>query len=334
LKVCVVGAGAIGGFVGVQLALAGVDVNVVARGEHLAAIRSRGLRLEIDGETRCARVSATDDPAQLGSQDYVFIAVKAHQIAPMVDALKPLLGAQTAVVTASNGLPYWYFAGDVPYAGTTLASVDPGGVQWRVLGAERAIGCVVLPASEVIAPGVIRHEHGRKFPIGEPDGRPSARVQALHDLMVAAGLEAPIRSDIRDEIWLKLTGNVCLNPISALTQATVDVVATDPGTRAVCEAMMNETRAIGERLGLRMRVDVRRRLDGAAALGPHKMSMLQDLEHGKSMEVDALVGVVSELGRLTHVPTPIVDVLLALIRQRAASLAALHTPGAGIRHAA
>jgi 2-dehydropantoate 2-reductase len=185
------------------------------------------------------------------------------------------------------------------------------------LGPERAIGCVVFPAAEVVAPGVIRHEHGRKFPIGEPGGQKSPRVERLHEAMVAGGLDAPIREDIRDEIWLKLCGNLCFNPISALTLATIDIIASDPGTRAICRAMMLEAKAIGDCLGLRLRVDVERRIDGAGALGPHKMSMLQDLERGRSMEAEPLVGVVQELGLYTGIPTPTTDVVLALIRQRA-----------------
>jgi len=188
------------------------------------------------------------------------------------------------------------------------------------LRSERAVGCVVFPATEIVAPGVIRHEHGGKFPIGEPDGSRSARIEALHDMLESAGFEAPIRADIRDEIWLKLWGNLCFNPVSALTGATIDVVATDAGTRAVCLAMMREAQAIGERLGLRLRVDAERRLAGAAALGPHKMSMLQDLERGRPMEIDALVGVLQELGRVTGVPTPAVDIVLSLIRLRARSI--------------
>jgi 2-dehydropantoate 2-reductase len=303
---------------GVELARSGVDLSVVARGAHLAAMRSGGLRLRIEGEERVAHPRCTDRPAELGVQDYVVIALKAHTIADAVDAMAPLLGARTCIVTASNGLPYWYFYGDegVP-KGTTLKAIDPDGKQWRVLGPERAVGCVVFPAAEVIAPGVIQHEHGRKFPIGEPHGEKSARIEQLHRLLTQAGFDAPIRSDIRDEIWLKLWGNLCFNPISALTLATVDVIAGDPETRAICKAMMAEAAAIGERLGLHLRVDADRRIDGMAALGAHKMSMLQDLEHGRSMEIEALVGVVAELGRLLDVPTPTVDVVLALIRQRA-----------------
>jgi 2-dehydropantoate 2-reductase len=199
----------------------------------------------------------------------------------------------------------------------TLEAIDPGRKQWTTLGPERAVGCVVFPAAEVVAPGVIRHEHGRKFPIGEPWGGRSARIETLHRLLTEAGFDAPIRDDIRDEIWLKLWGNLCSNPISALTHATVDVIASDPETRAICNAMMGEARAIGERLGLHLRVDAGRRIDGIAALGAHRMSMLQDLERARSMEIEPLVGVVQELGRLLDIPTPTIDVVLALIRQRA-----------------
>jgi 2-dehydropantoate 2-reductase len=329
LKVCVFGAGAIGGYLGAQLARAGVEVSLVARGAHLAAMHHRGLRLQIDGEERIAHLPCTDRPAELGEQDCVIIALKAHQITQAVEAMVPLLGRETFVVTASNGLPYWYFHGNGVLGDTPLESVDPGGMQSELLGPQRAIGCVVYPAAEVVAPGVIRHEHGRKFPIGEPDGRRTPRVERLQEAFIAGGLDAPIRTDIRDEIWLKLSGNLCFNPVSALTGATIDLVAHDPGTRAVCRAMMLEAAAIGDRLGLKLRVEIDRRIDGAGALGAHKMSMLQDLERRRSMEVEPLVGVVQELGRLTGLATPTIDIVLALIRQRAHSAAAV--PGNGRR---
>jgi len=318
LKVCVFGAGAIGGFVGAALAGTGVEVSLVARGAHLAAMRAHGVRLQIDGEERIAHPICTDAPAELGVQDYLIIALKAHAISDAVDSMAPLIGTRTCVVTASNGLPYWYFYGaDRTPKHMTLEAVDPGRKQWDRLGPERAVGCVVFPAAEVVAPGVIRHEHGRKFPIGEPSGGRTARIEQLHALLTQAGLDAPIRDDIRDEIWLKLWGNLCFNPVSALTHATVDVVASDPETRAICRSMMEEAKAIGERLGLNLRVDADRRIDGMAALGPHKISMLQDLERGRSMEIEPLVGVVQELGRLLDVPTPTINVVLALMRQRA-----------------
>ena len=317
LKVCIFGAGAIGGFLGVQLASTGVDVSLVARGAHLAALRANGARLLIDGEERVARVPCTDNPDELGPQDYVLITLKARSIPAAVESMAPLVGPGTCVVTASNGLPFWFFSRiSGPLASRLRECVDGGGRQTRVLGIDRAVGCVVLPAAEVIAPGVIRHEHGRKFPIGEPTGRDTARLRRLRELFVAAGLEAPIRDDIRDEIWQKLWGNLCLNPISALTHATLDVITGDPATRSLCRAMMLEADAIGEQLDLRLRVDLERRLDAAGAVGAHKMSMLQDLERGRPMEVESLVGVVQELGRLTGVATPTLDVVLALIRQR------------------
>jgi 2-dehydropantoate 2-reductase len=270
LKVCIFGAGAIGGFLGVKLAAAGADVSLVARGAHLDAMRANGVRLLIAGEEHVARVRCTGDPAELGPQDYVIITLKAQQVFAATASMAPLLGPDTCVVTASNGLPYWYFAGVTGNpALSRLRGIDPDGIQARVLGCERAVGCVALPAAEVVAPGVVRHDHGRRFPIGEPSGEHTQRVQKLHDLLVAGGLEAPIRDDIRDEIWLKLWGNLCLNPISALTHATLDVIASDPATRALCRAMMLEALAIGERLGLHLRVDVERRLDAAAAVGAH-----------------------------------------------------------------
>jgi 2-dehydropantoate 2-reductase len=327
-KVCVFGAGAIGGLLGVQLARAGIGVSLVARGPQLAAIRQRGLRLRVGGQEHVAAVPCTDRPRDLGVQEFVIVALKAHQLPDVVDDMLPLLGPHTAIVTASNGLPYWYLDFvEQRELGATLASVDPGGRQRTLWGSARALGLVVFPAAEVIAPGVVRHEHGWKLPIGEPGGGRSERVERLHELLVASDFDAPIRDDIRDEIWLKLWGNLCFNPVSALTCATVDVVASDSGTRSICRSMMMEAAAIGERLGLKLRVDVDRRINGAAALGAHKMSMLQDLERGRSMEVEALVGVVHELGQRTGVPTPTVDIVLALIRQRARTAAQLPPAG-------
>jgi 2-dehydropantoate 2-reductase len=232
--------------------------------------------------------------------------------------MRPLLGNDTGIVTAVNGIPYWYFyrhGGE--FAGSTLESVDPGGAQWTALRPERAIGCVVYPATEVVEPGVIQHVYGDKFPIGEPSGERTRRIERLSEIMQEAGLRAPVLDNIRDEIWLKLWGNLCFNPISALTHATLEIIAADPGTRAVAKAMMLEAKAIGDRLGVRFRVDVERRIDGAGAVGAHKTSMLQDLVRGRPMEIDPLVSVVQEMGRLVGVPTPTLDTVLALVRQRA-----------------
>ena len=317
MRICIFGAGAIGGFIGVLLARAGHDVSFVARGAHLAAMRTHGARLLIDGEELLAGVPCTDQPAELGMQDFVFLTVKAHSVPAAVDSIVPLLGPQTAIVTAVNGIPYWYLHGHGgPLAGAALECIDPGGRQLELFGAARAIGCVTNPAADVVAPGVIRHVHGRKFPIGEADGRHTERIERLHRAMQDAGLEAPIRRDIRDEIWLKLWGNVCLSPVSALTHATLDVVATDPGTRGVCRAIMAEARRVGEAIGIRFRVDAERRLDGAAAVGPHKISMLVDLESGRPMEIDPIVSAVQEIGARLGIATPAIDIVAALIKLR------------------
>ncbi|TXJ10067.1 MAG: 2-dehydropantoate 2-reductase [Afipia sp.] len=318
MKICIYGAGAIGGYLGVQLALAGADVSLVARGAHLAAMKANGLKLLIDGEERVAHPRCTDNPADLGVQDVVIICLKAHSITGVIDAMQPLLGPKTRIVTAVNGIPYWYFYkhGNA-CEGSTLESIDPGGRQWNELGPERAIGCVVYPATEIEAPGVIRHIYGDRFPLGEPSGEVTGDVTGLSALFEKAGLKAPVLENIRDEIWLKLWGNVSFNPISALTHATLDVLCSDPGTRAVTRSMMVEAQQIAETFGVKFRVDVDRRIEGGRKVGAHKTSMLQDLERGRPMEIDPLVTVVQEMGKLTKMPTPSIDTVLALVVQRA-----------------
>ena len=317
MKVAIYGAGATGGYLGVKLALSGVDTTLIARGPHLEAMQRGGARLLIDGEELLARPFCTEDPAEAGPQDFVIVALKAHSAPKVVDAMQPLLGPETAVVTAQNGVPWWYFhkVGD-PWEGLRLESVDPGGAQWEGIGPERAIGCVVYVASEIAEPGVICHLSGNRFTLGEPSGEKTARVRAISRALIGAGVRAPVRN-IRQELWLKLWGNVSFNPISALTMATLDVVATEPGTRGVARAMMEETREIAAALGIQLRVGIERRMDGAVAVGAHRTSMLQDLEKGRAMEIDALVTSVQELGRLVGVATPAIDIVLALVRQRA-----------------
>ena len=317
-RISIYGAGAIGGYLGAQLALTGVDVTLIARGAHLEAMQKHGLKLLIDGEERLAHPRCTADPAQVGPQDYVFITLKAPSVPGIVEDLLPLLGPETAVVTAVNGLPWWYFYQlEGPWQNYQLESIDPGGKQWRMIGPERAIGCVVYPATEVVAPGVIQHIDGNRFSLGEPNGEKSNRVTCLSQILQQAGFKAPIRNQIRNEIWVKLWGNLAFNPMSALTGATLDVIASDPGTRSVARAMMLEAQEIGEKLGVRFGVDIEQRIAGAEAVGAHKTSMLQDLERGRPMEIDALLTVVQELGRLVEVHTPIIDVVLALVKQRA-----------------
>ena len=318
MKICIFGAGAIGGYMGVKLAQAGADVSLVARGPHLAAMRNKGLTLIEDGsDPVTVPVTASDDPADLGPQDYVIVTLKAHSVPPVVSGMQPLIGDQTTVVSGVNGVPWWYFhkiGGALE--GTRLASVDPGNAQWNGFGPDRVLGCVVYPAAEVSEPGTIRHIEGNRFSLGEPDGSKSDRAIALSRALVAAGLKAPVRPKLRDEIWVKLWGNLSFNPISALTHATLDVLCTDPGTRKVARNMMIEAQQIAEKLGVKFPIDVERRIDGGAAVGAHRTSMLQDLDAARPMEIDALIGSVQELGRVTDTPTPTIDTVLALIQLR------------------
>jgi 2-dehydropantoate 2-reductase len=319
MKICIFGAGAIGGFIGVKLATNGeTEVSLVARGPHLMAMQAQGLTLkEKDRETN-VRVLATDQPAELGPQDFVILALKAHSVPAVLESIQPLLGPETAVVTAQNGLPWWYFykhAGE--YENRRIESVDPGGKIWDAIGPERAIGSVVYIAAEVESPGVIRHVEYDRLPLGEPSGEKSERVLKLAQLLVPAGIRAAVRPDIRNDIWVKLWGNLSFNPISALTGGTLAGIAGDEGTRGVARAMMIEAEAIANALGVKLPIDVDARIAGAAAVGEHKTSMLQDLELGRPMEIDALVTGVQELGQLTGTPTPTIDAVLALVRQKA-----------------
>jgi 2-dehydropantoate 2-reductase len=315
MKVCIYGAGAIGAHIGVLLKGAGVDVSVVARGAHLEAIKANGLKLIIGGEEKIARMPASNTPADLGVQDYVIVALKSHQAWEAADQFKPLLGQHTAVVTAQNGIPWWYFHGfEGQYANLQLQSVDPDGRQWKAIGPERAIGCTVYPAAEIIAPGVVKHTYGDRYGLGEPTRKSTPRVEALSKAFEAGGLKAKVHPEIRNDIWLKLWGNLCFNPISALTHATLDVVATDPGTRQVARSMMQEAEVIARRIGVHFRVDIEKRINGAASVGAHRTSMLQDLDKKRPLELDALLSVVQEMGRLVAVDTPAIDTVLALTK--------------------
>jgi 2-dehydropantoate 2-reductase len=318
MKICIFGAGAIGGYLAGELALAGHEVCAIARGAHLAAIQSHGLKLIVDGQARTVRLPVSDDPAAFGHQDFVICALKVHQAHAYASAFAPLLGGKTAVLTAMNGVPWWYFyKHGGPLDGHHLESVDAGARQWKAIGPERAIGCVVDPACEVVAPGVIEHRSLKRFTVGEPDGSNSDRVIALQEALVSAGFEAPIRASIRQNIWLKLLGNVCFNPISALTLATLDRITFEPGLRALCNSMMIEAQAVAAALGVAIPNQMlARRLNAAGTVVGHKMSMLQDLECGRSMEIDALVTAVRELGRLADIATPTIDAVLALVQER------------------
>lgn len=329
MKFCIYGAGAIGGLIAVELALAGHEVCVIARGAHLQAIKERGLKLLIDGGEKVARVAASEDPRAFDPQDFVICALKAHQAYDSARSFAPLLGSSTAVVTAMNGIPWWYFyKSGGRFEGRRLKSVDLDGRQWECIQPQRVIGCVIEPACEVIAPGVIAHHALKRFTIGEPDGVRSERVLALSRALCEAGFEAPVRDDIRWNIWLKLWANVCFNPISALTGATLDRMIGVPALLSLCKTMMFEAKAVNEALGVKVPVEMMDRLLAAAAsIGRHKMSMLQDLERGRSLEIDALVTAVQEIGRLTGVPTPLIDAVLALVQERGRTAGLYTAPG-------
>ncbi len=316
MKICIYGAGAIGGYMAVMLKRGGADVSLIARGTHLAAMSKDGLKLLIGNQTLEAEVHATDDPRELGPQDCVIIGLKAYQAWDMAETMKPLLGPETMVVTAQNGVPWWYFYGiEGEHRNRRLASVDPGDRQWNAIGPERVIGCTVYPATELVAPGIIQHTYGDQFGLGEPNRQKSDRLARLVDVFTSGNLKPRLFEDIRDDIWVKLWGNLSFNPISALTRTTLDIVATDPHTRKLSRQLMVEAQTIGEKLGVCFRVDVDRRIAGAAKVGAHKTSMLQDLERGRPLEIDALVTAVQELGRVVGVPTPHLDTVLGLVQQ-------------------
>lgn len=327
MKICIFGAGAVGGYLGARLAAAGAEVSVVARGAHLAAIRSEGLRLaEGDGD-RVTHPRATDDPAELGPQDALIVTLKAHAGPAAAAAMAPLLGPDTAVVTAVNGVPWWYFhALDGPWRDRRLMSVDGEGNQWREIGPERAVGCVVYGGWIVAAPGKVKQTSPGRLVLGEPSGRETERLARLDRALRAAGLEISLSADIRGAIWHKLWGNLAFNPISALTGASVGDIAGDPGTRAVARAMMVEAEAVARALGVELPGGVDDRIEFAASLGAHKTSMLQDLERGRPLELDALTGAVAELGRLVGEATPAIDMIHALTARRAAGSAAADQP--------
>ncbi len=317
MKIAIIGAGAIGGYVGVKLALAGEDVSFIVRGANLEAIRSNGMKLTMhDGSEHVARnVKATNVYADAGVQDMVVLAMKAHQLEAVARDLPKLVGPQTAIVTMQNGIPFWYFhEHGGALAGTPVRSVDPSGLIAEMIPAHQVIGCVVYPASELIAPGVVRHIEGDRFPIGELDGSTSARVTRISQCFENAGFKAPVLGDIRAEIWLKLRGNLTFNPISSLAHATLVDICQFPLTRELAASMMREAQAVAHRLGIEFRVSLEKRIAGAEKVGRHKTSMLQDIEAGRAPEIDALVGSVVELGRLTGTPTPHIDTVYALVK--------------------
>ena len=318
MRIAIFGAGAIGGLLAARLSGAGAEVTVIARGAHLHAMQANGLTLHSGGATVTARPRCVADAAAAGVQDAVIVTLKAHSLPAAAPAIASMMGPASALVTAINGVPYWYFyCLDGPWRDRRVESVDPDGRLWDILPPAQAIGAIVYPAAEVVAPGIIAHTYGDRFVLGEPDGARSPRVEALSRLLIASGFKAPVRPRIRDELWVKLWGNLAFNPLSALTGATLDRLAGRPDLRAVARAMMVEAQATAEALGVRFAIAVDKRIDGAAEVGAHKTSMLQDLERGRPLEIDALLGAVVELGAAMGQPMPLCAAILALLRERA-----------------
>ena len=322
MKICVIGAGAIGGLLAAKLSHAGQEVSVVARGAHLAAIRAHGLILRAQGAEIVAPVFATDRISEIGAPDLIVLGMKAHQVGAVAAEVAGALGPSSLVLTAQNGIPWWYFSktGDAR-EGARLESVDPGGIIAAHLPVDRVIGSVVYPAAEIEGPGIIRHIEGNRFSLGELDGVKSERIEAVSAAFAQAGFKAPIVSDIRAEIWTKLWGNLSFNPISALTHATLEDICRYPLARTLAADMMREAQAVGEALGVKFRVSLEKRIAGAEAVGAHKTSMLQDIENGRAVEADALIGSVIELARLAGIPTPHMDAVYALVKMLSHTLA-------------
>ena len=324
MKLCIFGAGAIGGYLATHLAqVDGLEISVVARGEHLAAIRRNGLAIESPRGTLRARVRATDRPQELGAQDVVILALKSHQVTPALDGVQALLGPHTAVVPPTTGIPYWYFHGlPGPHRNRQIERLDPQGRQWQALPPERVIGCVYWVASEVTAPGVIHHDGSlSRFPIGEPDGSSSERVLRLAAALQGAGLDAPVVPDIRAWIWAKMISSLCWNPVATLTLATLSEMNARPEVVAIVRSMMSEADALAQRLGVQqMPISIEQRITAARNAGDHKMSMLQDLERGRALELDVLVDSIEAMREIAQSPTPTIDTVYALLRLRAAKL--------------
>jgi 2-dehydropantoate 2-reductase len=327
MKITIVGAGAIGGYLGTRLALAGEEVTFIARRRNLEAINAEGFRLVLeDGSQEHAKnVRAVQRMAEAGPQDVVLLTLKAHQLREVVEELPALYGPETMVVSMVNGVPWWYFhALPGAHEGRAVTCIDPDGAIARAIPAERVIGSVVYPAAELVAPGLVKLVEGNRFTVGEPNNERTPRVEALSQALMKAGFKAPVSRDIRSELWIKLWGNLSFNPISALTQATLQDIARFAPTRELARRMMAEGQAVAEALGVRFKITLEQRLAGAEAVGAHKTSMLQDVEAGRALELEALVGAVIELGRIAGVPTPTIDAIYAATKLLEQGLLAAH----------
>jgi 2-dehydropantoate 2-reductase len=318
MKIAIYGAGAIGSYLGVRLHQAGAEVNLIARGSQLAAMRKNGVTLKAPDGTVTVKPFVTGDAGEAGIQDFVFIALKGYALPGAAPDIARLMGPKTTLITAMNGIPYWYLhAIESPWRGRTLQAVDPDGAIARVLPPDRVIGSVLYPWAEVVEPGVVEQNTSNRFVIGEPDGSESERVRTLSAVMADGQLDAPVTRDIRTEIWLKLWGNLCFNPLSVLTGATIDRLTSEPGLVALETAMMLEAERLANALGIRFPYGVEKRIEITAMAGARKTSTLQDFERGKPLEIEPLLGAVVELGELTGQPMPLCRAVLALVRERA-----------------
>ena len=322
MKICVFGAGAIGGFIAAKLSqVDGVEVSIVARGENLAAIRRDGLRLESPNGNIEANVTATDDPAELGVQDYVFLSLKSHQVAPALPGIKQLIGPDTSVLPPTTGIPYWYFHGLDGFESKAIDALDPGGEQWKAIPGEKVLGVAYWVATELIEPGVVHHDGNvARIPVGEPDGSISERAARLSEAMIAAGLDAPAVPDIRSWIWIKMISSLSWNPVAVLTRSTLGEICAEPNAVAIIHRMMEEADAVAARLGAVPPMTIDQRVGVARDAGAHKMSMLQDLERGRPLEVDVLFGSLAAMRDIVNIKTPTIDDIYALVKLHVAAL--------------
>ena len=320
INVCVFGAGAIGGYIGCSLSKAGANVSLIARGPHKEAIEKNGLTLISNNKSETFKLKVTENPCELGTQDYIIIGVKAHAISGIVNKLKPLLNDNTAILSAVNGLPWWYFYKSdtgTKLENTYINSVDPHGIIWKTLNPKRALGCVVYPACEIERPGIIKHIEGNRFSLGEPNGINSDRLKILSDLFIKGGLKAPQKKNLRDEIWIKLWGNCSFNPISAITGASLDVIGNDPSSRSLIKEIMEECQRVGEAIGVNFSVTVEKRIDGASSILGHKPSTRQDIEMKRPLEIDPIMSAIIEVGTKLNIPTPMLKHINGILKLKA-----------------
>ena len=317
MKICIVGAGATGGYLGFKLINAGFDVSLVARGTHLKAMKHSGLTvIENDKEISCFP-KCSESMSDLGKMDYIFITLKAYSIPGLVNEISTMFKENTAVITAYNGIPWWYFFNiEGPFKNYRIKCIDPNNIQWNTITPERIIGCVVYPATEIIEPGVIKHIEGNRFSLGEPEGMQTDRILTISKALVKAGIKAPIRSNLREEIWIKLIGNLAFNPLSVITGKTLDILASENEYRAIAYDAMEEASLIINQLGIKLKISIDQRIEGAAKVGAHKTSMLQDYEKGKELELDSLVVSIKEIGNLLSIKTPTIDKILYEVEKK------------------